>query len=374
MDPKQFGKNAPGEVRKTMAGIWSFVPAPLPPEIDYDADLVFDLANADHALGELGGIGRMLPNPHLLIRPFLRKEAVASSKIEGTVTQLGQLFLFEVEPEDIRLPQDVNEVVNYVSALEYGLDQIGQGAAISLRLLKRMHAMLMQGVRGGDRKPGEFRDRQVYIGHSSQSPQEARFVPPCHTQLTPLLADLEKFLNTARDIPIIVQLALAHYQFEAIHPFDDGNGRIGRVLLNLLLCERGKLPQPLLYLSGFFERHSAEYRDHLLDVSRNGTWNDWIRFVARGVREQSLEAVRLAKSLLDLREAYLERAFEAGRKADTKKVIDELFNRPYIGIPDIVTLLGVSYPTANSRMKWLEKRGCRQGSHRLQAKPALCSG
>ena len=170
----------------------------------------------------------MLPNPHLLIRPFIRREAVLSSRIEGTVTRLDQLFLFEAEPSEVAYPSDVTEVINYVHALEYGLQKLKEGMPLAWRLLREVHAHLMEGVRGGDRRPGKFRQCGVFIGRSEQSYVEARFVPPCHSELDPLLKDFEKFINVERNLPVVVQLALAHYQFETIHPFMDGNGRVGR--------------------------------------------------------------------------------------------------------------------------------------------------
>jgi len=217
-----------------------------------------------------------------LIRPFLKREAVLSSRIEGTVTRLDELLRFEAQAEsNTEIDSDINEVLNYVTALDYGLLRLAEEMPLRLRLLQEIHEKLMWNVRGSDRRPGEFRKSNVLIARPGQSPDEARFVPPLHTELLPLLTDFEKFLNEPGDMPLVVQLASAHYQFEAIHPFTDGNGRIGRLLITLMLCERKCLPQPMLYLSAYFERHDAEYRDHLLSVSQRASWEDWIAFFRR---------------------------------------------------------------------------------------------
>ena len=294
MRPKEFAANAPGRLEKAPAGYWTFDPAPLPPDaraLGLDFRLACQLSEADQSLGELAGVGRRLPNPHLLIRPFIRREAVLSSRIEGTMTRLDQLFLFEAEPEHVSHPSDVAEVANYVRALEHGLELLKNGLPLCLRVLREVHGKLLEGVRGGQKAPGDFRRCDVMIGRQNQAYHQARFVPPMHTALAPLLREFEKFLNAPGELPVIVQLALAHYQFEAIHPFMDGNGRVGRLLITLMLCERGTLPQPLLYLSAFFEHHEQEYKDRMLEVSRRGAWNDWITFFARGVTEQARDAV-----------------------------------------------------------------------------------
>jgi Fic family protein len=271
-------------------GHWTFLPDPLPPRLPLDLPLARQLSEADQALGELAGVGRMLPNPHLLIRPFLSREAVLSSRIEGTVTRLDQLFLFEAQPEEVHHPADAEEVRNYVRAVEHGLTQVRRGAPFTLQLLREVHQILLSGVRGGERRPGQIRSCPVLLGQAGQTYEEARFIPPCHTALDPLLRDFVRFLREDRTLPVVLQLALMHYQFETIHPFNDGNGRVGRLLITLMLCERGCLPEPLLYLSAFFERHRQEYYDRLLEVSRRGAWNDWLLFFAGGVAEQAHDA------------------------------------------------------------------------------------
>lgn len=282
----------------------------------------------------------MLPNPHLLIRPFLRREAVLSSRIEGTVTRLDQLFLFETVPGQLAHNDDAEEVYNYVLALELGLEAIRSGQPFTRSLLREVHKSLMQGVRGSDKRPGEFRDQSVAIGSAS------RFVPADPHQVPPLLDDFLTFMREGRSLPIVVQLAVMHYQFEAIHPFNDGNGRVGRLLITLMLCERGVLSQPLLYLSAFFDEHREEYYDHLLAVSRHGHWEAWIEFFARGVAEQAIDAALRTRRLLGLAREYTQLAIHAGQSAKALLLIDELFSLPYITVHRVKQVTGTQAKTA----------------------------
>jgi len=355
--PDEFTPEAPGRLVPSPLGYWTFEPAPLPPDLRFDLGLVRQLSEADRALGELAGVGRRLPNPHLLIRPFIRREAVLSSRIEGTITRLDQLFLFEAEPGEIAHPVDVAEVANYVHALEDGLQRMADGLPLCWRLLRDVHARLLQGVRGENRRPGQFRNCDVLIGRSGQSWDEARFVPPAHTALDPMLRDLERFLNAPGDLPVVVQLALAHYQFETLHPFRDGNGRLGRLLITLMLCERRVLPLPLLYLSAFLERHSQDYKDGMLAVSRRGAWAEWIRFFAQGVAEQARDAVDRAAKLLDLWQDYRVRVREVSQSSAPLQLVDELFAAPYLTITRAAEVLKVTFPTAQTGMKKLEELG-----------------
>jgi Fic family protein len=283
----------------------------------------------------------MLANPHLLIRPFLRREAVLSSRIEGTITRLDQLFLFETEPEGLLHADDAGEVFNYVLALEVGLKAIRSGQPFTRGLLREVHRVLMQHVRGESKRPGEFRDQSVAIGSAS------RFVPADAHQVPQLLDDFLAFMREARYLPVVVQLAMMHYQFEAIHPFNDGNGWVGRLLITLMLCERGTLPQPLLYLSAFFEQNREEYYDHLLEVSRHGRWNEWIEFFARGVAEQSADAFQRIRRLLDLAGEYRKQSLQASRSTKALVLIDELFSSPYITITRAREVMGASFNTAS---------------------------
>ena len=330
MRPDDFQPTAPGRVVKAVQGHWTFLPNPLPPNLLFDAALVGRLSEAERALGELAGVGRMLPNPHLLIRPFVSREAVLSSRIEGTITRLDQLFLFEAEPDDLRHPADAGEVFNYVRAAEAGLDAIRAGYPFSWGLISEVHRVLMDGVRGEEKRPGQLRDRAVLLGRVGQSFADARFVPPCQTQLRPLVDDFVGFVRDDHSLPPVVQLALMHYQFETIHPFNDGNGRVGRLLITLMLCERRILPEPLLYLSGYLDQHRQEYYDHLLDVSRQGAWAEWLTFFAVGVAEQARDATARARRLLDLWREYQHRAADVVRAPAALRLVDELFASPYL--------------------------------------------
>lgn len=335
-----------GRLERAPEGHWTFLPADLPPTLEFSSKLVGCVSRAERALGELAGVGRMLPNAHLLIRPFVRREAVLSSRIEGTVTQLSQLMLFEAQAEDVPEARDVDEVLNYVKAMDHGLSLLEEGLPLCLRMLRQLHERLMHGVRGGDKRPGEFRKIPVFIGRSHQTYEEARFVPPHPSQLDPLLNAFERFLNDPGDLPIVVQLALAHYQFEAIHPFADGNGRVGRLLITLMLCERKILPQPLLYLSAYLERHDEEYRDHLLRISQRGTWTEWIRFFADGITEQGRDAAARARHLLELQQSYRERLHRISHSSRILQLIDLLFARPFITIAQVAEGVGLTTKAA----------------------------
>ena len=352
MDPADFTDDAPGELVKTVEGIWAFVPAPLPPRFDIAPATISRLSAADFALGQLRGIGQMLPNAQLLIAPFLRREAILSSRIEGTIASLDQLILFEVEPSGEPQNSDVGEVANYVSAMEYGLKRLEE-LPVSLRLIRELHEKLLTGVRGQDRRPGEFRQTQNAIGQQGRPVEEARYIPPPVVQMNQALSDFELFLHEPTELPILIQLALVHYQFEAIHPFLDGNGRIGRLLLSLLLCEKGYLTQPILYLSGFLEKHQDQYIDSLLRVSQNGDWIGWVNFFLEGVAEQSKDAVERSRLLLDLRQQYRERAQTARASALPLQLLDELFQIPGLTISMAQGLLGVTYVSAQRSVERL---------------------
>ena len=356
MDPSDFTDNAPGELVKTVEGLWAFVPHPLPPKIDIGPATINRLSAADFALGQLRGVGQMLPNAQLLIAPFLRREAVLSSRIEGTIASLDQLVLFEVEPTRDPQNPDVGEVANYVSAMKYGLTGL-QELPVSLRMIRELHEKLLTGVRGQDRRPGEFRQPQNAIGQQGRPIEEARYIPAPVAQMTQALSEFELFLHEPTELPFLIKLALVHYQFEAIHPFLDGNGRIGRLLLSLLLCEQGYLTQPLLYLSGFLEKHRDRYIDSLLRVSQSGDWAGWIDFFLEGVAEQSIDGVERSGLLLGLREQYREKAQTARASALPLLLIDELFQVPAMTISMARTVLGVTPVSAQRSVERLVDLG-----------------
>ncbi|HZZ78042.1 MAG TPA: Fic family protein [Gemmataceae bacterium] len=356
MKPNEFSEHSPGRIVKSVQGHLTFLPDEIPPPIHPDLDLVRVTSEAHQALGELAGVGRLLPNPHLLIRPFLNREAVLSSRIEGTITRLDQLFLYEIEPGEIENQDDAREVRNYVATLEFGLDQIRKKVPITLHMLRELHQVLLDGVRGGEKRPGQIRDRAVLIGKLGQTFETARFVPPCHTALAPLMENFIQFLRKPQQMPVVLQLAIMHYQFETIHPFNDGNGRVGRLLITLILCERGVLPEPLLYLSAFFERHREEYYDCLLNVSRHGAWGDWFRFFAVGIAEQAHDAIQRSRQLLDLRETYRARLAKDVRSMAPMRLLDELFASPFVTVNRAKDILNMSFKSAQQIVVKLEKK------------------
>lgn len=362
MKPEPFRDSSAGYPVKLGQGktaYWAFVPHPLPPELQPDWRLTRALSETDRALSELAGVGRTIPNPHLLIGPFIRREAVLSSRIEGTQADITDLYAYQVG--QLPLPtmpsappeSDVREVHNYVRALEYGL-QRRETLPISLRLIRELHQRLMDGVRGEHATPGEFRRSQNWIGPVGATLNDAPFVPPPVSQMHEALDHFEKYLHK-EDVayPPLVRLALIHYQFEAIHPFIDGNGRVGRLLLTLLLIEWGLLSQPLLYLSAFFHRHRQAYYDLLIAVSERGAWEAWISFFLQGVKEQSQDAVASARQLQDLQVNWRERLTGARTSALLLQLVDHLFNTPVITIPEAQRLLDVTYRSAKLNIEKL---------------------
>jgi len=365
MNPDHFHASPSGHLIKVGTGetaYWAFMPHPLPPEISPAWELARATTAADRALSELAGVGRTMPNPHLLIGPFVRREAVLSSRIEGTQANITDLYAYEagqlplpgIEPAPPE--SDVQEVLNYVRALEYGLERLN-ALPVSLRLIRELHERLMAGVRGEHATPGEFRRSQNWIGPPGCTLNSATFVPPPVAEMRQALGAFEKFLHADSPLPSLVRLGLIHYQFEAIHPFLDGNGRVGRLLITLLLCAWGLLPQPLLYLSAYFEAHRQEYYDHLLGVSRYGAWEAWLRFFLRGVAEQSRDAVIRAGRLQVLREQYHRRFQTMRAAARLLQVVDLLFIRPILGIPQVAEALGVSHQSASRYVETLEAEG-----------------
>ncbi len=333
MQPSDFTSKAAGQVLKAVGSYWAFVPHPLPPTIDLDWSLAGLAMEAQRSLGELAGLLRAMPNPHLLYAPFVRREAVLSSRIEGTRATLQDLMIHEAGGPSAGLPADVQEVANYVRALEYGLERRGS-LPVSLRLLREMHGLLFEGLGAAQLTPGEFRRSQNWIGRPGSSLQDATFVPPPGDHLDQVLGDFESYLHAASDLPPIVRLALIHYQFEAIHPFLDGNGRIGRLLILLLLVEWDILPGPALVLSAHFERSRPAYYAHLLAVSQEGAWTEWIRYFVTGIEAESRDAIRRAEALLALREDYRARVMADTRAPGTAlRILEALFGQPALSIP-----------------------------------------
>ncbi|MGH8517859.1 MAG: Fic family protein [Panacagrimonas sp.] len=354
MNREDFRSQAAGRLVTTAAGHPAFVPAPLPPTLVYSADLVRALSRADAALSELSGLGRQLPNPHLLINPYLRREAVLSSRIEGTQASLSDLLMDEVSAEEVKTnADDVQEVRNYVIALEHGLQRLAT-LPLSLRLVRELHERLMQGVRGEHATRGEFRRRQNWIGPLNCTEQTASYVPPPVPEMHECLNQWEVFLHERDTLPELIQCALMHEQFEAIHPFIDGNGRLGRLLITLFLIERQRLSQPLLYLSDFIERTKREYYERLQAVRTDGDWTGWLLYFLEGVTQMGRKGVSQARRLTDLRDRLREKVGTAPRAL---MLVDALFHNPFISVTRAEKLLGVTAPTARNAVQALERAG-----------------
>lgn len=338
---------------RAAGGYSAFVPAPLPPALEYTPALVRLLSIADAALSELSGVGQILPNPHVLIAPYLRREAVQSSRIEGTQTRLADLLADEAGQTAQAPADDVREVRNYVVALEYGIARLRK-LPLSLRLVRELHERLLRGVRGDRATPGEFRRSQNWIGPHGSTPANAPYVPPPPQQMQQALAEWETFLHRRDEWPDLIQCALMHEHFEAIHPFLDGNGRVGRLLITLFLIERGRLSQPLLYLSDFIERHRDDYYRGLQRIRTHGDWNGWLHYFLTGVEWSARRAVRQARDLLTLRESMRQKVAAAPRSL---ALIDPLFENPYLDANRVKKLLGVSDPTARKALAALQSAG-----------------
>lgn len=354
MDILQFQNSPSGRLVRASSGYWAFIPNPLPPKLEWNDALVLLISRADIAVGTLSGLGENLPNPQLLIYPFIRKEAVLSSRIEGTQSSLSDLLLFEATK--VERQRDVREVQNYVKAMEYGLKRLEE-LPLSLRFIRELHGILMEGVRGEHATPGEFRLSQNWIGPPGCTLDEATFVPPPVSEMLDCLDQLEKFLHARSDLPFLVQLALIHYQFETIHPFLDGNGRIGRLLITLFLCQKEILTRPMLYLSAFFEHHRQEYYELLGKVSQTGAWREWIEFFLRAVAEQSGDAVSRARRLLDLHHAYTQLSREKKLPPTAGQLIELIFIRPLLSAKAVAEFLKISFPGAQKALSALEDAG-----------------
>jgi len=328
----------------------AFIPAPIPsdPPLQIDSDSQRLLSDADRALGRLDGATSILPNPDLFVAMYVRQEAVLSSQIEGTQSTMEDVLEFEIDAKGREHPRDVEEVVNYVHAMNHGLKRLNE-LPLCLRLIKEIHGHLLAGVRGGQRSPGEFRTIQNWIGPEGCTLATATYVPPPVPEMERALSNLEQFLHDTDSTPALVHCALAHAQFETIHPFLDGNGRVGRLLITLLLCQRRILHQPLLYLSYFFKAHRAEYYDRLTAIRNSGDWEGWLKFFLRGVFEVSQAATNTARSILEMRESHrrlISKQVKVGGMAGGI-LLDNLFQNPMTTVRLVEQQLGCAYVTAN---------------------------
>ncbi len=331
----------------------AFYPTPIPRVLELPASTVSGLADAEGALGQLAAVGRLVPNPDLLIRPYLLREAVSSTRIEGTQATIGEVL--DIDAAGTRPGADVEEVVNYVEAMRWGMERLSE-LPISARLLREMHRRLMSGVRGRQLSPGEFRTTQNWIGPPGSTIESAPFVPPPPAELPELLTDWERFAHEEPEMPLLVQDALLHAQFETIHPFLDGNGRLGRLLLVFFLVARGRLPAPLLYLSAYLERHRDDYYAALQALREEGDAVTWVDLFLAAVRSQAADAVQRAERIVDLRERYREAASALGT-ANALALVDLICENPVVTTRSIEHRLGVSRPTALRLLRRMEGQG-----------------
>lgn len=354
------GRERAGRYRQQAGGYRAFLPASLPPQPDVrlEGSLQALLSRADRALGRLDGSVQTLPNPDLFVFMYVRKEAVLSSQIEGTQSSLQDLLAAEADLFSETRPNDVDEVLNYVRAMKHGLARLDE-LPVSIRLIREIHEQLLTGVRGSRLTPGELRRTQNWIGPAACSLADASFVPPPPTEVAALLGRLEDFLHARDELPALIKIGLAHAQFETIHPFLDGNGRVGRLLITFLLTERGLLSKPVLYLSHYFKWHRAEYYDRLRAVRDDGDFEGWLEFFLHGVIEVSDEATKAARRILELREQHRRLIADGlGRAAGNgHKVLESLFDRPIVAVSDLQQVTGTTYVAANNLAARLESLG-----------------
>lgn len=335
-------------------GYRAFVPAALPPDPPIQMEgLEPLLSEASAAVGRLDGSASTLLNPDLFVAMYVRREAVLSSQIEGTQSTLEDLLTYELETDGSRPMKDVEEVVNYVAAMKYGLQRLND-LPPSRRLIREIHGQLMQGVRGAERSPGEFRTSQNWIGPGNVPLARATFVPPPVHEMDAALSNFERFLNEERRLPILIHCGLAHAQFETIHPFLDGNGRVGRLLITFLLVYRNMLGMPLLYLSHYLKAHRAEYYDRLMAVRNDGDWEGWLRFFLLGVRNTAEEASANIRAINKMRDEHHKRLREQSGTATAARMLDVLFYQPIFSVPSVASVLHVTFHTALRAVTQLE--------------------
>jgi Fic family protein len=340
-------------------GFKTFVPKPLPPDppLELDNELLNLLSKADQALGRLDGVTEVLPNPDLFVMMYVKKEAVLSSQIEGTQASLIDVLEFEAKALDPSKPVDVVEVVNFIKAINYGLEQIENGKEISISLLKEIHYHLLSGIRGSEIEPGKLRSVQNWIGPPGSNISEATFVPPNVEDMNKALNELKTFIKSEHEFPPLIKAGLVHSQFETIHPFIDDNGRIGRLLITLILIQNGHLTKPLLYLSYYFKKHQTEYYKRLQRVRDSGDWESWMKFFINGIYQVSSEAIRTSLKIIELRKEYqqmINKKF-GNKSGSAMQLLDGLFSKPVIMINSIKEITSLSFPNANRLASEFEK-------------------
>ena len=336
----------------------AFAPPPLPPDPPVRLDsLQRLLEHANQSLGRLEGLASVLPNLHLLLYTYVRKEAVLSSQIEGTQSSLSDLLLFENDEAPGVPLADVQEVSNYVAALNHGLERLRGGFPLSLQLIREIHKVLLSKGRGSDKQPGEFRTSQNWIGGTR--PGNAAFVPPPPELVPDCMSALERFLHKEHpDIPLLIKAGLAHVQFETIHPFLDGNGRLGRLLITFLLCAAGVLREPILYLSLYFKQNRSAYYDRLNGVRTKGDWETWLAFFLTGVRDTSEQAAAAARQILAVFEEHRRKIEALGRPATSVlRVFEHMQRNPIVSIPTAAEKIGISTPTVAKSLEHMQQLG-----------------
>ncbi|HJN08214.1 MAG TPA: Fic family protein [Pirellulaceae bacterium] len=362
MKNTDFTSDSPGRLQEIQGsdGLITFVPFDVADDIALTPEVIAAHEKAVLALGALGAIIPSLPRPGLITRPFLTREAVLSSRIEGTKTDVDQIYLFELSDrqeslDDTEEIKDAREVQNYLQAISYGLDQL-KTRPIHARLLKETHEILLKGVRGEGKAPGHYRWKLAYVGGTSVD--NARYVAPPGETVDKLMSSLEKYINEPTStLPALIRVAQIHYQFEAIHPFNDGNGRLGRLLISLALSAYGLLEEPFLYLSAYFERNHENYTEHLWQVSRCGAWNNWFLFFLNGVAEESHDAAHRSRQLLERREKYRAEFHSSRASARLLELVDSLFMYPAVAISDVASLLNMSFKGASRYVDQLVEVG-----------------
>jgi len=352
-------KNRAGIDITQQRGYKAFIPNPLPPKppLNIDSEMIELLSRSDTAIGRLSGISETLPNPDLFVAMYVRKEAVLSSQIEGTEASLEDVLEYESENRPKTLANDVTEVVNYVRAMNCGLERIDE-LPLSLRLIREIHAELMKGVRGEDKTPGEFRKTQNWIGPKGSTLNTARFIPPPPHEMIQAMSELEKYIHSELKYPLLIECGLIHSQFETIHPFLDGNGRIGRLLITFFLCYKKILKKPLLYLSHYFKQNRLEYYDRLMAIRDIGDFESWIKFFLKGIIHVTGEACETSHKIINLRnkdKAGINKIYK--RTSKVAILHEKLFDRPIVSIKDIAKMINTTFPTANDICMKLIKLG-----------------
>lgn len=349
-----------GSYIRQSTGYRAFVPTNLPPDppVNIDSEMQRLLSEADRALGRLEGSIQTLPNPDLFVLMYVRKEAVLSSQIEGTQASINDLLKAEAKVFDANAPRDVDEVINYVTAMNHGLARLPE-LPLSVRLIREIHERLLDGVRGRNLQPGELRRSQNWIGPQRSTLMTATFVPPPHQEAANALGELEKFLHQTDDIPPLVKIGLAHAQFETIHPFLDGNGRIGRLLITFFLCQQGILQKPVLYLSHFFKQNRTEYYERLQKIRDEGEWEDWLKFFLKGVASVATQATETARQIVGLREQHrtlITNNFGSAG-ANGARLLEHLYRRPTTSVNAVKDFLEINYPNANNLVEKFRYNG-----------------